>query len=126
MTNGWSRADLERIGGADEIEVAPERSDGTADPAVPVWVVRVDDDLYVRSYRGPVGGWYRRARRSGRGRIRVGGIEFPVHFTSPDPSTRQAVDDAYRTKYGRYGSSYVATMTSDAVASTTLQLRPAA
>ena len=79
---------------------------------VPIWVVRVGNELYVRSYRGPTGNWYRRARNTGHGRIRVARTERTVVFTTADPSTRAAVDDAYRAKYGRYGSSDITPMTS--------------
>jgi hypothetical protein len=120
----WSASDLGMIGTADEIHVAPDRADHTPGPAVPIWVVRGGSDLYVRSYRGPSGSWYRRARRNGSGRIRVGGIDHAVRFTSADPSVRTQVDEAYRAKYGRYGDSSVRPMTSDTVAETTLQLQP--
>ena len=60
--NGWSERDLSLIGEADEIMVAPDRRDRSRGPAVSIWVVRVGDELYVRSYRGASGGWYRRAR----------------------------------------------------------------
>ena len=59
--SGWSERELLLIGAANEIIIAPERGDSTPRPAVPIWVVRVGDELYVRSYRGPSGGWYRRA-----------------------------------------------------------------
>jgi hypothetical protein len=81
------------------------------------------DDLYVRSYRGPSGSWYRRARRNGSGRISVGGVDHSVRFTAADPTVRTQVDEAYRAKYGRY-SSLVRPMISDTVAETTLQLQP--
>ena len=60
--SGLSERDLARIGVADEILVAPDRGDRSRSPAVPIWVVRVGDELYVRSYRIVSGGWYRRAR----------------------------------------------------------------
>jgi hypothetical protein len=63
--SGWSDSELTTIGTADEIHIAPDRSEHTPGPAVPIWVVRVGNDLYVRSYRGPSGSWYRRARRNG-------------------------------------------------------------
>ena len=122
--SGWSQADLATIGEADEIEVAPHRADRTAGSWVPIWVVCVGDELYVRSYRGPTGTWYRRARRTGHGRIRVANTEHTVGFAPADPSTRAGVDGAYQAKYGRYGSSYITMMTSDPVAGTTLQLTP--
>jgi hypothetical protein len=37
---------------------------------------------------------------------------------------RARIDEAYRVKYGRYGSSYVTPMASDSAAETTLQLEP--
>jgi hypothetical protein len=79
--SGWSDRDLARIGVADEILVAPDRCDRSRGPAVPIWVVWVGDELYVRSYRGTSGGWYRRARFSRNGRIRSGGNEFRVRFS---------------------------------------------
>ena len=48
----WSERALAVIGAADEIVVAPDRADHTPGPAVSVWVVRVGDELYVRSVRG--------------------------------------------------------------------------
>jgi hypothetical protein len=60
--SGWSDSELATIGRADEIHIAPDRADHTPGPSVTIWVVRVGDDLYVRSYRGPSGSWYRRAR----------------------------------------------------------------
>jgi hypothetical protein len=124
--SGWSERDLALIGTADEIRVAPDRGNGTRGRAVPIWVVRVGDELYVRSYRGPSAGWYRHARVSGTGRIRLGGDEFRVRFSEvAAPELRTQIDEAYRVKYGRYGSSLVTTMTSDSVAATTLRLEPA-
>jgi hypothetical protein len=123
--SGWSERDLDMIGAAEEIIVVPDRADGTRGRAVPIWVVRVGDELYVRSYRGPSGGWYRRARSRGSGRIRSGVDEFRVRFSEvAAPELRPQIDQAYRVKYGRYGS-LVTTMTSDSVAETTLQLQPA-
>lgn len=43
-----------------------------------VWVVRVGGELYVRSYRGRRGGWFRRALASHQGHIRAAGIERDV------------------------------------------------
>ena len=73
-------------------------------------------------HRGPKGAWYRAAQRSRRGRIRAGDVERDVAFEDVRDNT-DAVDAAYRAKYGR--SSYVdAMVTPDAVA-TTLRLVPA-
>jgi hypothetical protein len=73
--SAWSERDLARIGAADEILVAPDQGDRSRGPAVPIWVVRVGDELYVRSYRGASGGWCRRARFSRNGQsAHAGGV----------------------------------------------------
>ena len=48
----WTNDELDKIGIADELEIAPLRRDGTLRTPVTIWVVRHGDDLYVRSYRG--------------------------------------------------------------------------
>ena len=116
--------ELSKIGEADELEIAPLRADGTPRNPVPIWVVRVDHDLYVRSYNGPSGSWFRAAERSQEGRIRAGGIEKDVSFVAEtDSGINDQIDAAYRTKYGRYPR-YVAPMVTTEVRSTTIKLVP--
>ncbi len=54
----WTEDELDRIGGAEELRIAPARRDGTLRKPVTIWVVRAGDDLYIRSWRGPEGGWF--------------------------------------------------------------------
>jgi hypothetical protein len=115
----WTSQELEAIGGAGEIEIIPLDLDGKARPGTTIWIVRHGDDLYVRSYRGADGGWYRAARRSGRARIRARGVEHDVDL-APHGGNRDLIDAAYRAKYGR--SSSVDAMVTDAAADTTLQI----
>ena len=122
MTATWTPEDLDAIAAADEIDIAPRRADGTLRRATTIWIVRVGDDLYVRSFRGPEGGWYRAARRTHEGRLRAGAVERDVTFDEDHDADRTAVDDAYRAKYGR--SSYVDAMVAPDVATTTLRLAP--
>jgi hypothetical protein len=122
MTNQWNPDDLELIGTADELVVAPSRVDGSLCSYTTIWVVHVGDDLFVRSYHGPGGRWYRAAQRSQRGRIRAGGAERDVSFADTGDIDRAAVDDAYRQKYGR--STYVDAIVTPAAAATTPQLTP--
>jgi hypothetical protein len=70
-------ADIERLAGAREVRVVTRRRDGSPMSAT-IWVVVVDGDPYVRSYRGRRGGWWRRLLRDRRGALRVGGDEIPV------------------------------------------------
>lgn len=91
---------------------------------MPVWVVRVGDDLYVRSWRGRGGGWYRTALATGEGRIRAGGVEKQVGFVEEkDPAINDRIDAAYHEKYGRYPA-YVRPMIAPEAHATTLRLMP--
>jgi hypothetical protein len=118
----WTKEQLDILDGAGEIEIAPRRDDGTPRRARPIWVVRVGDDLYVRSYRGPDGSWFRTVSRSRRATIRAGGVQHDVQLTAAADVDRAAVDAAYSDKYGR--SSYVDAMVTAAAAATTLRLTP--
>ncbi|MFI6466243.1 DUF2255 family protein [Streptomyces sp. NPDC050528] len=119
----WTNDELDRIAAADELEMAPRRDDGTLQGPVPVWVVRDGDDLYVRSFRGTDGGWWRRARAVHEGHIRSGGVDKDVTFVQvADSEVDDRVDTAYRTKYGRFGDAYVDPLV--AARSTTLRLVP--
>jgi hypothetical protein len=119
----WTTNDLTRIGDADDLHIAPRRKDGTLRPAVPIWVVRVGDELYVRSWRGDDGSWYRAAQTSGEGHISAGGVERDVAYVPAGDEVNDAVDDAYRQKYGRYASYIEARIVPQARA-TTLRLVP--
>ncbi|MFY9934820.1 MAG: DUF2255 family protein [Streptosporangiaceae bacterium] len=123
---GWTPAELHRIGSAEELQIITGRRDGSDRPPVPIWVVRVGDELYVRSFRGPDGAWYRHASQHPAGRIRAGGIDRAVTFDAAgrDGEVRPAVDDAYRAKYARYGDSYLGPMLAEQAAATTLKLTP--
>jgi hypothetical protein len=120
----WAPDDLRRLDAADELDLAPARADGTLSRYTTIWVVRVGDDLFVRSYRGPGGAWYRTAQASHEGRIRAGGVERDVSLHQPDDTVRSAVDEAYRSKYGRYGDTYVVPMVGDDAAAATFRLTP--
>nr|WP_269805601.1 DUF2255 family protein [Streptomyces geranii] len=119
----WTSDELDRIGGADELQMSPLRRDGTPHRPVPIWVVRDGDDLYVRSFRRVDGGWWRTAHASHEGHVRSGGVDKDVTFVEvPDSGVNDRIDTAYRTKYGRFGGAYVDPMV--AARSTTLKLVP--
>jgi hypothetical protein len=120
----WTSDELTKIGTAEELEIAPRRSDGTLRKPVTIWVVRLGDDLYVRSYRGRGGAWFRAAQVRHEGHIRAGGVEKDVTFVEEaDPDINDQIDAAYRTKYQRYPQ-YVAPMLTAEARSTTFKLVP--
>jgi len=89
-----------------------------------MWVVRAGDDLYVRSAAGPNNPWFRRAKASGVGRIRAGGLERDVTFTeaSEAPGVHAAIDAAYHSKYDRYGPRIVGSVVGPEVEAVTIRL----
>ena len=121
----WTTDELTRIGGATELKIASRRTDGSLRPYVTIWVVRAGDDLYVRSAYGPGNPWFVRARRSGSGRIRAGGVERDVTFAEPAADAHAAIDAAYHAKYDRYGANIVGTVVGPQVVATTIRLEPA-
>jgi hypothetical protein len=121
----WTSDELDKIGTADELEIAPLRRDGTLRNAVTIWVVRHGDDLYVRSYRGRGGSWFRAAQVRHEGRIRAGGVEQDVTFVEEtDPGMHDQIDAAYRTKYRRYGARYIDPMVAPEARAATIKLVP--
>ena len=121
----WTADELDLIGPVDEIQVASRRADGSLTPYATIWAARLGDDLYVRSAYGPDNGWYRRAKTSGAGRIRAGGVERDVDVSSSPttPSTRRSAG-AYHAKYDRYGRGIVGTVVSPDAERATLRVVP--
>jgi hypothetical protein len=65
----WTAKELDVIGAADELDIAPARPDGSLHPYTTIWIVRVGDELYVRSYR-------------------AAGVEHDVAFDRPRPKSK--------------------------------------
>jgi hypothetical protein len=120
----WTEQELEQVDGTDELHVSSYRPDGTLRPYVTIWTARLGDDVYVRSAYGPDNGWFRRAKASGTGRVRVGSVERDVRFEVPADDVHAPLDDVYRAKYGKYDKQIVATVVGPAVVGTTLRLVP--
>src|SRR6266550_9317437 len=97
----WTTDELERIDAADELEIASLRADGTLRRPTTIWVVRLGDDLYVRSVNGRTGSWFRGAQDRHEAHIQSGGVEKDVRLVETDDMNDE-IDAAYRTKYRRY------------------------
>ena len=122
----WTNDVLKRVGEAEELRIATLRQDDTLRKPVIIWVVRVDDDLYIRSANGREGTWFRGALTRHQGRISAGGVEKDVALVEEtDPEINRQIDAAYLTKYRRYPQ-WVAPMVTDEVRAATLKLVPRA
>ncbi len=120
----WTKDEINKIGAAEELQIASLRRDGSLRKSVTIWVVRVGDDLYVRSVNGRTSAWFRGVQTRYEGHIRAGGVEKDVTFVEePDPDINDQIDAAYRTKYRRYAS-IANSMTTPAVQAETIKLVP--
>lgn len=120
----WTNDELEEIGGAEELRTASLRNDGTLRKPVIIWVVRVDDDLYVRCANGLEGAWFRGVLTRHEGRIWAGGMEVDVTFVEEiDTGINDRIDEEYLSKYRRYPQ-WVAPMVTPEVRAATLKLVP--
>ena len=122
----WTSDELNKIGAAEELEIASLRGDGTLRNPVTIWVVRHGDDLYVRSVNGRGGAWVRGIQARHEGRIQAGGVDKDVTFVDADPGINDQLDAAYRTKYRSYAASIVGHIVSAKARSATLKLLPRA
>jgi hypothetical protein len=114
---------LHHLGGVDEIRIGFQRPDGST-RSVPIWVVQVGDHIYVRSVRGPKGGWYRRLRANPDGEVRDGEHRHLVRVEAvTDAGTLAEITRAYATKYG--GSPFVRPLLGGPSVDATLRLDPA-
>lgn len=120
----WTSDELDRIGGAEEIEIAALRPDGRLRKPVIIWVVRVGDDLYIRSVRGATAAWFRGTQARDEGRIWADGAEWEVRFVAPDHAPHAEIDKAYRVKYRAYADTHVPPIIRPDVHATTLKIVP--
>jgi hypothetical protein len=122
----WTSDELNKIGTAEELEIASLRRDGALRTPVTIWVVRLGDDLYIRSVNGRPAAWFRGTQVRHEGRIQAGGVEKDVTFVDGDPDLGDRIDGAYRTKYRRYAASIINSIVSPKARSATIKLVPRA
>ena len=121
----WTDNELNKIGEAEELEIASLRGDGTLRKFVTIWVVRLDDDLYVRPMYGRASVWFRSTQVRHAGRIQAGGIDKDVTFVDEtDPEINNQIDAVYHTKYDHYGAKVVGSVVSPESNAATLKLVP--
>ena len=121
----WTSDELTKIGTAEELEIASLRRDGTLRNPVTIWVVRLGDDLHVRSVNGRTAAWFRGTQVRHEGHIQAGGVDKDVTFVEEaDPDLNDQIDAAYRTKYRRYAASIISHIVSPEARSATIKLVP--
>jgi hypothetical protein len=122
--SAWTSDDLEKIAAADELQLASSRPDGNLRKPVTIWVVRLGEDLYVRSVNGRTSHWFRGTEDRHEGHIRAGGVDKDVLFLEAGDDVNDEIETAYRTKYQRYGASYIDPLLTPDARAATLELVP--
>lgn len=121
----WTNEELDTVGKADELRIASLRKDGTLRSYRIIWVVRVDDGLYVRSVNGRDSDWFRGVRTRHEGRIQADGVEKDAAFEEiTDLAVQKEIDSAYRAKYGHYPKEYVDNCLTPKALAATIKLVP--
>ena len=120
----WTKDELSKIGGAEEVDVAAVTRDGSVRNRVTIWLVLHGEDLFVRSVRGRSGAWFRAAQKSKDGRIWAGRPERDVTFEEAGAAITDEIDAAYRSKYRRYAGRILNSVLTPEARSTTLRLVP--
>ena len=122
----WTSEELNKIGKAEELQIASLRKDGTLRSMRIIWVVRVGDELYVRSVNGRNSAWFRGVQTRHEGHIRAGGVDKDVTFVEEsDSNINDQIDAAYAAKYRRYAS-IIPSINSPKARATTIKLVPRA
>jgi len=93
---------------------------------VGIWVVMVEDRVFVRSWSVEPSGWYRTFLKEPRGAIKVAGQEITVRAVRiRDKRLRDAIDRAYLEKYNTPGAlKYARDLGQTKSRATTTELRP--
>jgi hypothetical protein len=121
----WTSDELNKIGNAEELQIASLRSDDTLRKPVTIWIVRVGDDLYVRSVNGRNSAWFRGVQARHEGHVRAGGVNRAVTFVEePDPGINEQIDAAYAGKYRRYAASIISHINGSEARAATIKLVP--
>jgi len=121
----WTSAELNKIGAAEELRIASLRADSTLRKPVIIWVVRLGDDLYVRSVNGRTSAWFHGVQTRHEGHIRAGGVDKDVIFVEePDGDLYDQIDAAYATKYRRYAASIISHINGSEARAATIKLMP--
>ena len=120
MAQGFDAALLSQLRSTEEVRIhAGKASDKTAI----IWIVVADDDVFVRSVRGPKGKWYKAAAADGQATLEVGDRKFPVRvIAATDDASIERASREFLAKYTP--SPYAPMMVRSEVLGTTLRLEP--
>jgi hypothetical protein len=120
----WKSDLLDKVGEAEEMQIASIGLDGKLSKPVTIWVSRHGDDLYVRSVGGRAAHWFRGTQVSHEGWIRAAGVQQDVTFVDAGHDIDDEVDAAYRAKYRRYAGNILNSVLTPEARAATIRLVP--
>ena len=111
---------LRQLSTVQEVSIRTEKHPKSA---IVIWVVVADDEVFVRSWRGTRGRWYRDLAQGGLASLEFNGSRLPVQAVpANDPAAVARVSDGFRQKYRT--SSHAQEMVRPETLPTTLRLEP--
>jgi hypothetical protein len=91
-----------------------------------IWVVVVDQTVYIRSVRGETGKWYQALRAGAAASLRARSSSWPIQAAPvDDPAEIDRVSRAIQNKYASRWPGPTASMLRPEVLPTTLRITPA-
>jgi hypothetical protein len=115
--------DADTLGALRELREVGIRTDTHPASAVVIWVVVADDGVFVRSFRGAKGRWYRDLAGGGPATLEFAGRRLAVQAVpANEPAAVEHTSREYLRKYGP--GPYATAMVQPEVVATTLRLEP--
>lgn len=119
----FSAEDLAGLDAAQEVEIETQAPDREARRTT-IWVVVDDDEVFVRTYRGPGSRWYRDAIANPAVALHVDGRRLPATaIPATDPDSIERTSAGFSRKYA--ADPAMKAMIAPNVLDTTLRLEPA-
>ncbi len=123
---GFPAETIKTVCKADEIRIVTQGTASGPARKTTIWVVCLGRRIYVRSFRGRRGRWYRDIVANPLATVHTGRRRIPVQVIRETAATTiPRVSAAYRRKYGRRWPDETAPMVRPEAQRTTLRLLPA-
>jgi hypothetical protein len=119
----WAPETIDELERSEELTIAVSR-DGRDTVRLPIWVVTVDGQVYVRSYKGVTSMWFRRVQANPHQAIALAHGDVAVIFVNVDrlDHVNREINAAFDRKYAKYN--YVSAMSEPAAVEATLLVLP--
>ena len=113
---------LDLLAATKEVRIETSRADGPVHSAI-IWIVVDEQDVFIRSFRGERGRWYREARENPEVAILAGSRRIAATaVAATDAKSVRRCSEGFQAKYPKSKSTPM--MLADDILDTTLRLEP--